>query len=42
MHSCFIEDTIEIDDEMRSALEYQKEDLSQVIDLLKEGEHDGI
>lgn len=42
MHSCFIEDTIEADDEMRSALEFQKEDLSQVIDLLKEGEHDGI
>jgi HAD superfamily hydrolase (TIGR01509 family) len=42
MHSCFIQDTIEPDEEMRSAIEYQKEDLSQVIDLLKEGEHDGI
>lgn len=42
MHSCFIQDTIVPDTEMQSAIEYQRDDLSQVIDLLKEGEHHGI
>lgn len=36
MHSCFIPDTIKPDEEMRKAIEYQREDLSRVIDLIKE------
>lgn len=36
MHSCFIEDTIRPDEEMKEAIEYQREDLSQVMDLIKE------
>ena len=36
MHSCFIQDTIKPDDEMRENIEFEKEDLSQVIDLLEE------
>lgn len=36
MHSCFIKDTIEPDEEMKQAIEYTKNDLSQVIDLLEE------
>ncbi len=35
MHSCFIEDTIHPDEEMLQAIEYQKDDLSQVIDLME-------
>ena len=38
MHSCFIQDTIEPDEEMRPYIEFQKNDLSQVIGLLNEGE----
>ena len=33
---CFIQDTIKPDDEMRENIEFEKEDLSQVIDLLEE------
>lgn len=36
MHSCFIKDTIEPDEEMKQAIEYTRQDLSQVIDLLEE------
>ena len=36
MHSCFIQDTIKPDDEMRENIEFEKDDLSQVIDLLEE------
>lgn len=36
MHSCFIQDTIKPDDEMKENIEFEKEDLSQVIDLLEE------
>ena len=36
MHSCFIQDTIKPDDEMRENIEFEKEDLLQVIDLLEE------
>lgn len=36
MHPCFIQDTIKPDDEMRENIEFEKEDLSQVIDLLEE------
>jgi beta-phosphoglucomutase-like phosphatase (HAD superfamily) len=35
MHSCFIEDTIHPDEEMLQAIEYRKDDLGQVIDLLE-------
>lgn len=38
MHSCFIQDTIKPDIQMQQAIEYQKDNLLQVIDLLKEGE----
>jgi beta-phosphoglucomutase-like phosphatase (HAD superfamily) len=34
MHSCFIQDTIIPDKEMKEAIEFQKNDLAQVIDLL--------
>lgn len=40
MHSCFIEDTVKKDSEMMSVLEYEKKDLSQVIDLLEEINHE--
>ncbi len=36
MHRCWIPDMIEADDEMQNALEYQKENLQQIIDLLEE------
>ena len=39
MHSCFIKDTIEPDCEMLAAIEYSKENLSEVIDLLEEINH---
>ena len=40
MHSCFIEDTVKKDSEMKAVLEYEKKDLSQVIDLLEEINHE--
>ena len=42
MHSCFIQDTIEPDEEMKAAVEFQRDDLSQVIDIIKEGERNGL
>lgn len=36
MHSCFIQDTIQKDDEMKQIIEYEKQDLSQVIALIEE------
>lgn len=39
MHSCFIEDTIHPDEEMLQAIEFQKDDLAQVIEIL-EKEHE--
>jgi len=42
MHSCFIQDTIEPDEEMRSAVEFQRDDLSQVIEIVKKGERNGL
>ncbi len=35
MHSCFIEDTIEPDDEMRAIIEFEEKTLADVIDLLE-------
>ncbi len=35
MHSCFIEDTIHPDEEMKQAIEFQKDHLAQVIELLE-------
>lgn len=37
MHSCFIEDTIEPDEEMKQAIEFQKNSLDEVIDLIRKG-----
>ncbi len=34
MHSCFIRDTIEPDEEMRTMIEYERNDLQEVIQLL--------
>lgn len=42
MHSCFIQDTIVPDEEMKRALEFQKDNLEEVIELLQEGENNGI
>lgn len=36
MHSCFIQDTIYPDEEMLQAMEYSRNDLAEVIELLKE------
>lgn len=36
MHHCFIEDTIEKDDELQNLIEYEKKDLNEVITLLEE------
>lgn len=38
MHSCFIEDTIKPDEEMKQAIEFQKDSLDEVIELIKKGE----
>lgn len=38
MHSCFIEDTIEPDEEMKQAVEFRKDSLDEVIDLIQKGE----
>lgn len=36
MHSCFIQDTIKKDDEMKAVIEYECHNLSEVIHLVKE------
>ena len=36
MHSCFIKDLIEPDEEMEQAIEFRRDDLSQVIGLIEE------
>ena len=37
MHSCWIKDMIQVDEEMSENIEYTVEDLSQVISLLEKG-----
>ena len=36
MHSCFIEDTIQPDSTMKEMIEYQTENLEEVIQLLRQ------
>ena len=36
MHSCFIQDTIEPDEEMEEAIEFRRDSLADVIGLLEE------
>ena len=35
MHSCFIQDTIKPDEEMKKVIEYQRNNLEEVIDLIR-------